>query len=199
MKFRTLFILLFTLLLTNSMFAKAGFTSVYVFGFGMDFNDSTVYLTEIQKLDTAYIGKGNMLYNRTGYSNQLQQYLIQSGVSHPTCIISFSDKARKIEKKYLKLKKKYLNDGKHIVKYITPAQFKYTAQKPTLEELEADKVAAEKAKAAKAKAKAERKAAKKRQKMMDKGIIVNQQNGKTALSKKVENSRDKTDNTVENK
>ena len=49
--------------------------TTYIFGFAQSFNDSTVYITGVQQLDSAYIqGKGKFLVSRENYSYQLRDY-----------------------------------------------------------------------------------------------------------------------------
>ena len=79
----------------------------HIFGFATSFNDSTVYLTEIQYVDSAYIGKSNFLFSRENYSYQLQNYLKSKGIANPTCVTTFAKKQKNIEKKYLKMRKRY--------------------------------------------------------------------------------------------
>ena len=51
-------------------------TSIFMFGFCTSFNDSTVYLTDIQQVDSAWIDtKTDFLYSRDNYSFQLRDYM----------------------------------------------------------------------------------------------------------------------------
>lgn len=104
-------------------------TTLYVYGFSASFNDSTVYLTEIQQLDSAWVNKRTgFLYSRENYSYQLKTYLLNQGVVNPTCIISFAKTRKEIEKKYESLKKRYMkNAGSFIVKTLSPQDFKFEA------------------------------------------------------------------------
>ena len=91
---------------------------VYMFGFAASFNDSTVYMTNIQKVD-AYLAndRTKFLANREDYSYQLRYYLQNNGlVSYPTCVT--------MKNKYEKGKKKY------IVKSISDAEFSYKTITP---------------------------------------------------------------------
>ncbi len=55
--------LLFILtMLTASLAANAGeFKTVFIYGLAMSFNDSTVYLTDIQRIDSVWIEKNGFL------------------------------------------------------------------------------------------------------------------------------------------
>ncbi len=103
----------------------------YVFGFASSFNDSTVYFTEIQELDSVYIEtKTKFLFSRENYSSQLREHLQQEGVKAPTCITCFALKKKDIEKKYARLRKKYTVNGKFIVKEVKQPGFCYEAIRP---------------------------------------------------------------------
>lgn len=106
-------------------------SKVYLFGFAASFNDSTVYFTEIQELDSAYIdSKTKFLYSRENYSYQLRDHLTEEGAKTPTCITCFALKRKDIEKKYARLRKKYTANGKFIIKEVKQPGFRYQAIKP---------------------------------------------------------------------
>ena len=106
-------------------------SKVYLFGFAASFNDSTVYFTELQRLDSAYIDtKTNFLYSRENYSYQLQDYLDQKGWKHAVCITSYGLTKKEAEKKFLILRKKYVDKGKFDIKYLKLSDFAYQAIKP---------------------------------------------------------------------
>lgn len=82
---------------------------VYMFGFAASFNDSTVYMTNIQKVD-AYLAndRTSFLANREDYSYQLRYYLQNNGlVSYPTCVTMYAENEAKAMKKFVALKNKY--------------------------------------------------------------------------------------------
>lgn len=127
-------------------------TKVFLYGFAASFNDSTVYFTDIQAIDTATVQtRTKFLYGRDNYSYQLRDYLKEHGCATPTCITVFALKQKNIEKKYINLKKKYTGKN-YVVKHLTASEFKYV---PVVYEdddaPEVDKKA-EKAKAKQAKA-----------------------------------------------
>ena len=101
-------------------------TPGYIFGFAASFNDSTVYLTEIQRIDSTWTdARKDFLYRRNDYSSQLREHLRNQGFVNPTCVTIFSDDRKKLEKKYLKLRKKYTEKGRFDVKYIDVNTFSY--------------------------------------------------------------------------
>lgn len=179
---KKLLLVLVAFLMVGSVAKAADKTKqVYVYGMAISFNDSTVYMTDIQTLDSAAVrSKTGFLYGRDNYSYQLRDYLKSKGFQTPTCETTFSVKKKDIEKKFIAAKKRYGN-GKYTLKHITPNEFQYTVitldvddEKPmTKEERKAMKVQAKEAKAktkAEAKAKAEeRKTLKKELKDKKKG------------------------------
>lgn len=104
---------------------------IYAFGFAASFNDSTVYFTDIQEIDSAWINdKNGFLISRDNYSYQLKNYLSAIGLEHRTCIISFALERKDIEKKYQKMKNKYVKAGNFLIKGINDSDFHFSAIKP---------------------------------------------------------------------
>ena len=103
---------------------------MYMFGFSASFVDSTLYLTDIQDVEGVwYDTKDKALLERDNYANQLKDYMKENlGQSNRVCLVIFATTKKKAEKKYLKLKKKYMSrDGIiHGMKYLTAADFKFT-------------------------------------------------------------------------
>lgn len=125
---KTFFLCLSMLFTFNAANATEKLTKLYVYGFSASFNDSTVYMTDIMELDSAWINsKTKFLYGRNSYSSQLKNYLQANGVETPTCIISYAATRKKAEKKYIKLRSKYTDKkkGNYIVKYITSTDFQF--------------------------------------------------------------------------
>ncbi len=84
---------------------------VYVFGFAASFTDSIAYITDIQALDTAYVHKNGFLADRSLYSMQLNNFLLtDQHRDNMTCMVFFNAKKSKLEKKFLKVRKKYRAD-----------------------------------------------------------------------------------------
>lgn len=106
---------------------------VYMFGFAASFNDSTIYLTDIQEVNGAYMAeKTKFLVNRDEYSYQFRNYLQGEGKLYPTCITSYAYSNKDILKKYEKIKKRYIdkNKGRYIVVNIDNTQFTYQPVSP---------------------------------------------------------------------
>lgn len=146
-------------------------TKVYMFGFAASFNDSTVYFTDVQTVDEAwvYANHGHFLVNRDDYSYQLRNYLQRQGVPTPTCITVYAFDEKEIYKKYMDLRQRY--EGKkskrnYLVKDLQGGEFAYRAVEPNEGMVIVDSSEAEAAarKTAEAEEKAARKAQKKAQK-----------------------------------
>ncbi len=125
------FFLTFALVLASlTTFAANKPAKVYMFGFAASFNDSTVCFTNIQEVDSAYIdSKTKFLYSRENYSYQLRDYLEQQSFDSPTCITVFAFSRKDIEKKYARMRRRYTDNGKYIVKEVSSPDFEYQAIK----------------------------------------------------------------------
>lgn len=86
-------------------FAVQKHTPGYICGFATSFNDSTVYFTDIQYMDSTYTdSKTGFLYSRDNYSYQLRGHMQKNGVANPTCITFFSKSARMLRRNMLHLR-----------------------------------------------------------------------------------------------
>ena len=63
MRLKTLFVAVCTFFVCTTAFA--GNNKVYLYGFAASFNDSTVYFTDIQEVDSAVIDRSGFLYGVT--------------------------------------------------------------------------------------------------------------------------------------
>ena len=103
-------------------------SKVYMFGFAASFNDSTIYITDIQEIKGAYVAeRTKFLVNRDEHSYQLRNYLQGQVNAFPTCITSYAYDRKTIEKKFAKIKKRYIdkNKGRYIIVNISKEQFTY--------------------------------------------------------------------------
>ena len=101
----------------------------YMFGFAASFNDSIVYFTNIQEVDSVWFTqKKEMLAGRSEYSSQLRSYCADK-LNQPrrTCVVIADMKQKKLEKRYEKMKKKYLQNKKatYDVRFINDDEFKF--------------------------------------------------------------------------
>ena len=80
---------------------------MYMFGMAAAFTDTIVHFTNIQIVDSVWIeSKNNFLQDRDVYSNQLRTFLRDKQQSpNRTCIVFYSTKREKLEKKYQKMKR----------------------------------------------------------------------------------------------
>lgn len=78
--------------------------AVYAFGVAASFNDSIVYYTDIQVLDSVELDKNGFLPKRDLYTYQLKNYL-EYNLKKPdyTCMIYFSETG-KVGKEAVKVK-----------------------------------------------------------------------------------------------
>ena len=117
------------LCMSVSLCAKVERTTVYMFGFSASFTDSVAYITDVQRVDSAYIDtKTDFLLDRVVYSDQLQVFMESLNVMKDcTCAVLFSTKKSKLEEEYKRLRKRYQEDGGIVLKDLAAGQFKFQA------------------------------------------------------------------------
>lgn len=109
----------------NIMVPKA-----YMFGFIASFNDSIVFFTDIQEVDSVWVmeKKKTILAGRNNYAAQLRNFFSNSfNLNNRTCVVISDTKRKKVEKKYAKMKKQYMvkNAGKYDVHFVDATEFKF--------------------------------------------------------------------------
>ena len=131
-RFKFSFLLLFTVLVVGiNSYAKDKNTTktekVYMFGFSASFNDSLVYITDIQGVDSVEIEpKTDFLVGHKDNNNQLQFYLADyKERPNTTCVVFFDKKEDKLRKKYNKILKRYKNSKETILKNLTRDEFSF--------------------------------------------------------------------------
>lgn len=99
---------------------------VYAFGVAASFNDTVVYFTDIQVLDSVKLDKGGFLPKRDLYTYQLKNYL-EFDLKCPdyTCMIYFSENKKKLEKESAKVKGKYKKNKSIVLMPIDPDAFRF--------------------------------------------------------------------------
>lgn len=113
---------------TNISAKNKRMPKVYIFGVAASFNDSIVHFTGVQEVDSVWINdKNKFLLNRSDYSYQLKNYLESQGLSRRTCIVSYALKRKDAEKKYTKMKGKYVKRGAFDIRDIDSKDFKFTS------------------------------------------------------------------------
>lgn len=99
---------------------------VYAFGVATSFNDTLVYVTEIQTLDSVSLTKSGFLPQRELYSYQLKNYMEDDlGNVDCTCMIYFSGKKKNLEKEAAKIKGKQIKQNKYTIVDIKSADFSF--------------------------------------------------------------------------
>ena len=95
--------------LTTANARKQPVPHMYMFGLAASFTDTIVHFTAIQELDSVWIeSKNDFLQERDSYSSQLREYLNQKQqMPHRTCIVFYSQKRAKLEKKFQKIMRLY--------------------------------------------------------------------------------------------
>lgn len=156
--------------------------TVYLFGVSISFNDSTVYFTDIQTLENAWvINKSKMLEGRNVYANQLKSYFSELGEKERTCVIYYAFSEKDIQKKLSKIRKRFTNPKKrkyehYEIKTVARDQFVFqqvthqddTENDLTKEEIKAAKKAAKQAQKDKRKAESQAASEAKRKKKEEK-------------------------------
>ena len=111
MKSKKIILTLAAMLMATGACAELRPKTIFVYGFAASFNDSTT----------------KFLYSRENYSYQLRDYLDKLGFKNATCTTSFATTRKEAEKKYLALRKKYLEGGKYNINYLKEQDFHYEA------------------------------------------------------------------------
>lgn len=108
----------------NIMVPKA-----YMFGFIASFNDSIVFFTDIQEVDSVWVlEKKKILAGRASYAAQLREFFSTGfNLNNRICVVISSTKRKDVEKKYAKMKKQYTvkNANKYDVHYVDASDFKF--------------------------------------------------------------------------
>lgn len=143
---------------------------MYMFGFAASFNDTIVYFTDIQEVDSAWIEKkSKFLQNRDLYASQLRDFLAKKKqMPHRTCIVFYNKKRAKLEKKFVKMRRLYSKgkDGReHFdMRQLEAGEFRFKPldltgldEQEAAQALEDEKATKEAQKDAKAKKKADKK------------------------------------------
>lgn len=129
-------VLLAVMLLAVTMLAMAkpkptqygrGKGKVYLFGVSQELTDSVVYITFINEIDSLDLMKRTkFLPFRSEFSLQLKEYMEGTlKKSHQTTCVFYSNKRKKLSKKYYKVKKRYLDNPYTKIMPIESFQFRH--------------------------------------------------------------------------
>lgn len=107
---------------------------MYMFGISASFNDTIIYFTNVQEVDSAWIESRNkFLLDRSNYSLQLKEFLARKMQSpQRTCIVYYNTNRTKLEKKFIKIRQLYTKPKKrqtnHFdVRYLEEGEFTFKA------------------------------------------------------------------------
>lgn len=122
--------LLLTVAMPTEMQAKRiKAPKMYMFGFSASFQDSIIYMTDVQEVVGAwYDTKTKFLLGRQHYSYQLKDFLANTKQQpNRVCVVMFALSRKEAEKKFIKMRKEYTvkAKGKYDVRYLTMSEFKF--------------------------------------------------------------------------
>lgn len=124
-----LFSLLLAAVMPTELQAKIVKTKMYLFGFSASFQDSIIYMTDVQELNGVwYDTKTKIVYERRQYSDQLKTFLTESKQRpNRVCVVMFAPSRKKAEKLFIKMRKEYTvkAKGKYDVRYLTNTEFQF--------------------------------------------------------------------------
>lgn len=81
--------------------------TIYLYALSASFNDTIVYITDIQTVDSAYMERKHILGGLHAYVQQVDRHFAAKGMPHRINTIFFQTKRSKAEKQFVKLRKKY--------------------------------------------------------------------------------------------
>ena len=127
-----LFTLLLAVAMPTEMQAKKVMKPImYMFGFSASFQDSIIYMTDVQEVKNVwYDSKDKFLLGREHYSSQLKNYL-ENTKQQPNrvCVVMFAETRKDIEKLFIKMRKEYTvkAKGRYDMRYLTTEEFRFEA------------------------------------------------------------------------
>lgn len=104
---------------------KDELVKVYMFGVATTFNDSTLVMTDINTIDSAFV-RNSVLTERVIYSYQLEDYLEtvckKQGV---TVAVIWGTNRKSVEKDFLKIRRRYLQDKTTKLEALPEEKFRF--------------------------------------------------------------------------
>lgn len=130
----SLFFLLISLLPVVAYAQKKSNKEIFLFGFGVNVKDSTVYVTNVQQVPGAVVfKKTKFLEHRAVYSREMQTFLTtQYDAPHTACTVFFSDSKEALEKKRNKVRREQQKNAVLKIREIPADAFRFVA--PSLSE-----------------------------------------------------------------
>ena len=104
--------------------------TIYIVGVSASFTDSLMYFTDVEVLEGIHLDKNKFLPNRMQYSLQLKDYLErEEGLTDRTCFVLFDTNRKKLDKRILKMKRRYQKESKMFIQQVNPNTFHFTPLK----------------------------------------------------------------------
>jgi hypothetical protein len=85
---------------SNKKIKNADTVSVYIFAVSFSFMDSTLFISNIQKVDDAVVYNNTFLAGITSYEQQFGNYVEQLGNNSQIPVVYFSKREKAIQKRY---------------------------------------------------------------------------------------------------
>ena len=104
--------------------------TVWLYGAGMNFLDSVVYVTDFQHIDSVYIEPDGELRDYYAYSGDLKFYLESHyNLENETCAVFYMTDEKKASKRFAKMDKKLRKQG-FLINRVSRDDFTFTRQEP---------------------------------------------------------------------
>lgn len=108
----------------NTQATRLETKTIYMYGLSPSFNDTIVYMTDVQVVDGAYFVSKHILGGFTSYVDQLNSYFKEKGDARRINTVYFKKTRKKAEKAYTKLRRKYNVPGTEL-KIIPTGEFTF--------------------------------------------------------------------------
>ena len=119
--------LLFAILFTTENQAKVNDSEGYAFGYATCLGDSCVYITDIQHLNGVSTNKKTgFIELQKEYAHEMELRLKDIYAKHFTCAFFYSTNKKKLEKKFLSIRKTINKSKENKLEYITNDVFSFT-------------------------------------------------------------------------
>ena len=111
--------------------------SVYMLGIGISLVDSMVFITDVMQVDSVTLEKKTkFLMDRQLYSFQLQRYLDENYKGGPYVpSVFYGTRKKKMERKYLSLHKRYVNNKELRMILVDRGQFRFKSEEYVEQEI----------------------------------------------------------------
>ncbi len=117
----------------NKKVKRPAIRPVYLYAVSTSFNDTVAYVTDIQRVDSAYMEKKHILGGLRDYVQQVEAHYKQKGEPRRLNTVFFKKDRKKAEKKYVKLRKKFTKMG-YAIKALPEGEFSFKSVLPPEEE-----------------------------------------------------------------